>query len=59
MLYVHVAEAHSREWPEAVHEAARSEIEPDRRIIAMLGARGKGVAKTVPVRERSAAITAA
>jgi hypothetical protein len=25
----------------AVHEAARSEIEPDRRIIAMLGARGK------------------
>ena len=53
MLYVHVAEAHSREWPDAVHEAARSEIEPDRRIIATLGASGKGVAKTVPVSERA------
>ncbi len=39
MLYVHVAEAHAREWPDPVHEAARVEIDPDRRIIAMLGAR--------------------
>jgi hypothetical protein len=29
-----------------VHEAARGELDPDRRIIAMLGVRGKAVAKT-------------
>jgi integrase len=46
MIYVHVAEAHAREWPEVVHEAARGELDPDRRIIAMLGVRGKAVAKT-------------
>ncbi len=45
MLYVHVAEAHARELPEAVREAAAGEADPDKRIIAMLGARGKGVAK--------------
>ena len=39
MLYVHVAEAHAREWPESVHAAARGEIDPDKRIVAMLGAR--------------------
>lgn len=40
MLYVHVAEAHAREWPEPVHEAARNEIDPDKRILSMLlGAR--------------------
>ena len=39
MLYVHVAEAHAREWPEPVHEAARREMDPDKRIVAMLGAR--------------------
>jgi hypothetical protein len=42
MLYVHIAEAHAREWPESVHEAARSEIDPDKRIIAMLAARSRG-----------------
>jgi len=41
MIYVHVAGAHAREWPEAVHEAAKSEIDPDKRILAMLAARGK------------------
>jgi integrase len=49
MLYVHVAEAHGRDWPEAVLEAAQIEIDPDKRIVAMLGARtelrGKTVAK--------------
>jgi hypothetical protein len=30
-----------------VHEAGRSEFDPDRRIIAMLGVRGKAVAKTL------------
>jgi integrase len=39
MLYVHVAEAHAREWPETVQNAARSEMDPDKRIIAMLAAR--------------------
>jgi len=45
MLYVHVAEAHPRELPEHV-QAACSETDPDRRILSMLGARGKTVAKT-------------
>ena len=40
MLYVHVAEAHARELSEPVREAAQSEIDPDKRIVAMLGARG-------------------
>ena len=46
MLYVHVAEAHPRELPEHVQQAACSETDPDRRILSMLGARGKTVAKT-------------
>jgi integrase len=47
MLYVHVAEAHAREWPEPVHEAAQTEVDSDRRIVAMLGARGELRGKTV------------
>ncbi|MEO7735128.1 MAG: tyrosine-type recombinase/integrase, partial [Kofleriaceae bacterium] len=39
MLYVHFAEAHLRPPPEPVLRAQRSEDDPDRRIIAMLGAR--------------------
>ena len=39
MLYVHVAEAHARSWPEAVQQAASGEIDPDKRIISMLAAR--------------------
>src|SRR5262249_34246298 len=46
MLYVHVAEAHTREWPEPVHDAARSEVDPDRRILARLGPGAKPGAKT-------------
>ena len=45
MLYVHVAEAHAREWPDSIQEAATSELDPDKRILAMLSARGKAVAK--------------
>ena len=41
MLYVHVAEAHAREWPGEIHEAARREIDPDKRVIVMLGARSR------------------
>jgi integrase len=46
MLYVHVAESHARELPDQIKKAARGEDDPDRRILAMLGARGKTVAKT-------------
>jgi integrase len=59
MLYVHVAESHAREWPDVVHEAARTEIDPDKRIVAMLGVRGKAVAKTAMPADENAATTAA
>ena len=39
MLYVHFAEAHLRPLPEAVLQAQRGHDDPDRRVIAMLGAR--------------------
>lgn len=59
MLYVHVAEAHARAWPDSVQKATASEIDPDKRILAMLGARslmcGSHVAaKTDPVVENAA-----
>jgi hypothetical protein len=41
MRYVHVAEAHARELPEPVRDAAVRETDPDARIVAMLGARAK------------------
>lgn len=59
MLYVHVAEAHARELPDCVREAAQNEIDPDRRIVAMLGARGKTVAKPSSTENENAAISAA
>jgi integrase len=37
--YVHIAEAHMREFPPAVQAAAAAELQPDRRILKMLGAR--------------------
>jgi integrase len=46
MIYVHVAENHRREIPPAVIEAGAGEPDPDRRVLKMLGARGKNVAKT-------------
>ncbi len=55
MLYVHVAEAHAREFPECVQEAAVGEPNPDARILKMLGARGKAVAKAVIASRESAA----
>jgi hypothetical protein len=39
MLYVHVAEAHPRELPKLVRQASRVG-DPDKRVLAMLGARG-------------------
>jgi len=59
MLYVHVAEAHARELPEPVRDAALSELDPDRRIITMLGARGKTVAKAEDTGNEKAAYSAA
>jgi integrase len=44
MIYVHVAENHRREIPEAVVAAADTELDPDRRILKMLAARGSHVA---------------
>jgi hypothetical protein len=46
MRYVHVASAHKRPLPERVILAAGSEIDPDRRVLFMLGGRGKSVPKT-------------
>lgn len=43
MIYVHVAETHRREIPEPVLEAGNAERDPDRRILAMLSARGANV----------------
>jgi len=63
MLYVHVAEAHARAWPDAVAQAASGEIDPDKRIISMLAARSLGrgshVAAKTDVPGESAASTAA
>jgi hypothetical protein len=59
MLYVHVAEAHARELPEHVRETALSAADPDARVVAMLGARGKNLAKTDGAGNENAAVTAA
>jgi len=40
MLYVHVAEDHPREIPPVVLAAGARESDPDRRVLAMLSARG-------------------
>ena len=42
MLYVHVAENHRRDIPEDIAAAGLGEIDPDRRVLRMLGARGSG-----------------
>lgn len=44
MRYVHVAESHPRELPDCVQLAAHGIGDPDRRVLAMLGARGSYVA---------------
>jgi len=41
MRYVHVAESHRRELPPEVLEAAAGEVDPDRRILKLLGGRAK------------------
>ena len=59
MLYVHVAGAHARELPDCVREAVQNEMDPDRRIVAMLGARGKTVAKAEGTETKLSGISAA
>jgi integrase len=41
MLYVHVAEHHRRDIPPELFDAVAKEIDPDRRVLGMLGARAK------------------
>lgn len=58
MLYVHVAEAHPRDLPESIREAAKGVDDPDRRIIAMLGSRGSVVAAEPVAKDESVGATA-
>jgi hypothetical protein len=44
MRYVHVAEDHHRPIAEIILRAADGIVDPDRRVLAMLGARGTSVA---------------
>jgi hypothetical protein len=55
MIYVHVAENHRREIPEPVVAAGYIQQDPDRRVLAMLGARGSHVAAAVPRNAKEAA----
>jgi len=59
MLYVHVAEAHARDLPECVHDAAVGENNPDVRIVKMLGARAKFLPKMESTETSKAAVSAA
>ena len=58
MIYVHVAESHRREIPEAVLEAGTAERDPDRRILAMLSARGANVAQNETGKSQSSKVLA-
>ena len=53
MIYVHVAENHRREIPEAIVEVASGELDPDRRILKMLAARGSQVAAASAIQSES------
>jgi len=53
MLYVHVAEAHARALPPPVRDAAMRVVDPDARIVAMLGARGTDLPNPEPAEERT------
>jgi integrase len=59
MLYVHVAENHRREIPEAILAAGRDESDPDRRILKMLSARGSQVAAAAISQSENRMITTA
>jgi hypothetical protein len=58
MIYVHVAETHRREIPEPILEAGKAERDPDRRILAMLSARGANVAQNKTGEDQSSKVFA-
>jgi hypothetical protein len=53
-----VAENHRRDIPECVLEAGQGEADPDRRILKMLAARGKNLAKPEVPKAKEAAFAA-
>ena len=57
MLYVHVAENHRREIPESIVAAGQGELDPDRRILKMLSARGSYAAANVGSRDENRMVT--
>ena len=59
MLYVHVAESHRREIPEHIMAAGRDESDPDRRVLAMLAARGSQAAAAPVIQRESSGMTVA
>jgi integrase len=59
MLYVHVAESHRRDIPESVIDAGTKEIDPDRRVLKMLGARASHAQANGTTPTRNEATTAA
>jgi hypothetical protein len=58
MIYVHVAENHRREIPEPVVAGGNTEKDPDRRVLAMLGARGSHVAAEPEPKTKTTAFAA-
>jgi hypothetical protein len=60
MIYVHVAENHRRDLPVSIVAAGALDLDPDRRILKMLGARGNLAAlNTIELEDRAASPTAA
>jgi len=57
MLYVHVAENHRRDIPESIVAAGCNEVDPDRRILKMLGARGSHVAAASGIQSENRGLT--
>jgi hypothetical protein len=58
MLYVHVAENHRQEIPEAIVVAGQGEADPERRVLKMLAARGSHVAAATSNQSECRAVTA-
>ena len=54
-----MAEAHHRELPDVIRQAAMGESDPDARILKMLGARGSHAAAELEPKVEKAAVTAA
>ena len=54
-----MAEAHHRELPDVIRQAAMGESDPDARILKMLGARGSYVVAELEPKVEKAAFSAA